>query len=85
MRLALTLYDESGAVEVASVDCDSGFVSGCRKMEYSLGMALQYHRHNVTQPEHPVSTALAQPATLAIMYTISRLGEEVDLPVCVSC
>ena len=84
MRLALTLYDETGSVEVASVDCENGFVNGCRQIEYSIGEALRAHRHNAGG-EGVLSTALQQPATVALMYTISRLGEEVDLPVCVSC
>jgi len=86
MRLALTLYDDNGSSEVASVDCET-FTNGCYLMKYALRAA--------TEPvpgEIPASTASTgdsvrdkyAPAALYIWQTMKAMGDLEDMPT-ISC
>jgi len=82
MRVALTIYDENGALEVASVDCDS-FVGGCSELERHMGAALW--RFQGVQVPGSTATRAELGLTGVILDTLDQLGDLEDLPVAHSC
>ncbi len=79
MRISLTVHDENGAVEVASVECIN-FVAGCCRLTGCMGAALDHFEAGT-----PVSTVLTTTTTAEILAALNRMGTLEDLPVTVSC
>ena len=83
MRLALTIYDDNGALEVASVDDCGTFVAGC----YALGTAISKVMWDIRMNRMPdcSSTATYEGIEADIMLAVTNFGDLEDLPTVVSC
>ena len=77
MRLALTVYDDNGALEITSVDCSS-FVSGCCDMRDAL-------RNAVLDARGVGSTATCEGPAGDITLALERMGDLEDLPTTITC
>jgi hypothetical protein len=86
MRLALTLYDDNGSSEVASVDCET-FTNGCYLMRHALWSATtaspSLSPESTAETSDPVRDAYA-PAAMSIWQTMQAMGDLEDMPT-ISC
>ena len=77
MRLALTVYDDNGALEITSVECNS-FVEGCCAMRDAVSKAIWVARGTY-------STATLEGPGADIAAALESMGDLEDLPTTITC